>query len=300
MACFNGTANTVQELFYSIVTFITDNSNFAGQNAWTVVSPEVFDQNTREVILKGVGDGQDEIYIGMKIVTRGSGQEDIAFNGFAGFDPGLAWYEQPGAIPENAKLPCVPLAKDVFMTYWLVANTSRFAFVVEMSNHYESAYAGFIQPIAVERQYPYPLVIGGSAISGTAWNSRDNAHSFFLKPVLDGSGASSLCLRRPDGVWKFGGSTLKVWPMDTNPVDTFTVYQENDDDSVMKEHMQFSTLLYETNPVGMIGEFMGLYFIGNRADLAAKDNVIYQDKVYKVFNNVFRRDDDAYFVIEWS
>lgn len=300
MACFNGTANTVQELFYSIVTFLTDNSNFAGQNAWTIVSPEVFGQNSREVILKGMGDGQDEIYVGMKIEPQGSGQENIVLNGFAGFDPGLAWYEQPGAIPETVKLPCVPLAKDVFMTFWLAANTSRFVFVVEMSNHYESAYIGFIQPIAVERQYPYPLVIGGSAVSGTAWNSRDNTHSFFLKPVANGNGCSSLCLRRPDGVWKFGGSTLKVWPTDTSPVDTFTVYQENDDDSVMKEHMQFTVLLYETNPVGMIGEFMGLYFIGNRADLAAKDNVIHQDKVYKVFNNVFRRDDDAYFTMEWS
>jgi hypothetical protein len=50
----------------------------------------------------------------------------------------------------------------------------------------------------------------------------------------------------------------------------------------------------------MLGVLDGLYWIGGRADLSVKDNVIYQDKTYKIFNNIFRREDDQYHVIEWA
>jgi hypothetical protein len=48
-----------------------------------------------------------------------------------------------------------------------------------------------------------------------------------------------------------------------------------------------------------LAQFDGVYWIGNREDLAAKDSIIYNNKTYKVFNNVDRRDNDSYFAIEW-
>jgi hypothetical protein len=194
----------------------------------------------------------------------------------------------------------VPLAKDVFMTYWLTANTSRITFRVEMSNQYEGAYLGFFKPVAIERQYPYPLAIGGSAYDGTVWNNKGSEHSLFLNPQISQAGYSSLCIRRPDGVWRFGGSTLLTWPINTAPVDTLTIYKKSNQEATMEDHMLYPVMLYETDPVGMVGEFDGLFWIGGRADLSVKDNVIYKDKTYKIFNNVFRREDDQYHVIEWA
>lgn len=301
MACIEGTANTVKELFQEIVTFLIDPTNFEAGNQWTLLSPGALDANTTEVILRGVGDGEDEIYVGMKIKANGNNQEDICLNGFAGFDPYLEWYEQPGAIPETYKLPCVPLAKDVFMTYWLAANSSRFTFVVELSNQYEGAYAGLFQPIAIERQYPYPLAIGGSFIEGQPWTSRVDAHSLFTTPALFGA-HSSLCIRRPDGLWRYAGAksaALTVWPTNRGPVDTFTLYRADGKEDPLKDHMLFPILLYENDPVGVLGQLDELYFVGNRADLAAKDNILYKDKIYKVFSNVHRREDDAYFAMGW-
>lgn len=299
MAVLNATATTVKQMFHDIIAFLIDTNNFTSGNAWQLLSPGTLDSNTTEVILKGVGDGKDEIFVGLKLKAQGDSQENILLNGFAGYDSGLEWYEQPGAIPESYKLPCVPLAKDVFMTYWLVANSSRFTFRVEMSNQYEGAYVGFFKPVSIEKQYPYPLMIGGSAYDGIAWTAKGNSHSLFINPI-DSGGYSSLCLRRPDGSWRYGGANIAMWPSDTTPADTFTIYRKNTDEATLEDHMLFPYMIYEKDPVGMLGELDGVRFVGNRADLAVKDNIIYRDKIYKIFSNVYRRDDDSYHALEWS
>lgn len=297
MAVFMSTAYTVTQMLQDIVAFLTDSENFPGSNAWELISPTVPNFQSTEFILKGVGDGSDEIYVGMRLYRHSASQENIQLNGFAGYDPGLEWYEQPGAINLDS-LPCVPLAKDTLMTYWVTANTRRFMFQVEMSNQYEGAYLGFMNPIAIERQYPYPLIIGGSAYTGMNWENHGTAHSLFINPVFSG-GKSSLCYRRPDGDWRYGGDRSSVWPTDTAPCDTFTIYKKSEILNQMEDNMLFPTILYETEPVGMLGEFDGVYWVGNRCDLAAKDHVVYKDVTYKVFNNVYNRDDDAYHVMRW-
>lgn len=328
MACINATASTVTELLHNVVGFLVDANNFSSGNQWQLVSPSVISSDTREVILKGVGDGHDEIYIGLKVKQNESyaDQEDIILNGYAGYDPGLKWEEQPGAIPHD-KLPTIPLAKDILMTYWISANTSRIILIVEMSTQYEGAYLGFMKPAAIERQYPYPLIIGGSYIQDGHWSSFTPGHSLFINPGSDVYGGlgdyktsssdspnentSSLRIRRPDGSWRTGLNRNKdnkamkfeklcVWPLNVEPVKTLTVYKEKGQESIMEDNMLFPCMLYESFPVGLIGELDGVYWLGNCTDLAAKDSILYKDKILKVFSNVFRRDNDQYFAIEWS
>ena len=90
---------------------------------------------------------------------------------------------------------------------------------------------------------------------------------------------------------------LNVWPTNTEPVRTLTVL---DDVLTLENVIMYPFLLYESYPVGLIGQLDGVNWIGNREDLAAKDSIIYQDRVYKIFCNVHRRDNDQYFAIEWS
>ncbi|AJQ26924.1 hypothetical protein [Pelosinus fermentans] len=298
MATYNGTANSVLELLKGVVAFLTDPANFDAGKAWTLMSPVTLANidTLQEVILKGAGDGADEIYVGMKLVTTGT-QIDIVLNGFAGYDAGLAWREQPGAITQTS-LPTIPLVSNTFMTFWLSANSSRFILVIELSTQYESAYLGLMKPIAIENQYPYPLVIGGSAYEGVLWTDTSTNHSSFICP---GAGTyTSLAIRRPDGSWRLGKNQtlgdLCVWPTNIAPVRTLTVF---DDVLTLENVIMYPLYLYENNPIGMIGQFDGVYWIGNREDLATKDGVIYNGKTYKVFNNIQRRDNDSYFTIEW-
>jgi len=298
MPTLNKTATTVKEMLQDITTFLIDDANFTAGNAWKLLRPAAVTEDTTEVILCGVGDGKDEIYIGMKIKDADGEQENFLLNGFCGYDEHLEWFEQPGAIYRDT-LPCMTFARDVRMMYWVTANTSRVTIHVEMSNRYEAAYLGFFIPVAVERQYPYPMAIGGSAYDGVKWSDKDTGHSVYTTPRLF-NGYSSLCVRRPDGVWRYGGKELMVWPTDIKPVDTLTVYKKAQEEASMEDHMLFPMLLYESDPVGILGQFDGLYWIGNRADLAVKDTVLYKDKPYKIFNNVFRRDDDEYHAVEWA
>ncbi len=299
MATYNGTANSVLELLKGVVTFLTDPVNFDVGKAWVLMSPATMDDidTLQELILKGVGDGEDEIYVGMKLVTSGT-QVNIVLNGYAGYDPGLKWREQPGCIPLTGGLPIIPLVSNTFMTYWLSANSSRFILVVELSTQYESAYVGLMKPVAIENQYPYPLVIGGSAYEGVAWTDTSTNHSSFICP---GSGAyTSLAIRRPDGSWRLGKNQtlgdLCVWPTNISPIRTLTVF---DDVLTLENVIMYPLYMYENNPVGLIGQFDGVYWIGNREDLATKDSIVYEGNTYKVFNNVQRRDNDSYFAIEW-
>lgn len=323
MATHNATANSVVELLKGIAEFLTSEAEFGTGNAWQLMRPATIEDITDEVILKGVGDGQDAIFIGLKIKPgTANGQQDIVLNGFAGYDPGLTWEEQPGGI-NHAKLPTLALVAETYMTYWISANTSRVIIIVELSSQFECAYLGLMKPVAVERQYPYPMVIGGSYVEGGNWTRTGAGHSAFTDPGSDsyvGLGnygatvtenaqehTTSLRVRRPDGSWRSGLNRNKdntpmkfeklcVWPTNTEPIRTLTVY---DNSLTIENVIMYPFLLYESYPVGLIGQLDGVYWIGNREDLAAKDSIVYNDKVYKVFCNVFRRDNDQYFAIEW-
>ncbi len=325
MAVLEFTANNSLELVKKIVTFLTDPTNFGEDNQWTLLRPASVDEITNEVILKGVGDGQDKIYVGMKLeASTNAGQTDIVLNGYAGYDANLPWEEQPGAI-SHAALPTIPLVENSRLGCWISANTRRFIIVVQMSTQYECAYLGFLKTVAVERQYPYPLVIGGSYVQGKKWYSITPGHSVFVNPGSDtyaGLGAynaagvyttsedentSSLRIRRPDGTWRSGLNKtknntqgvfekLQVWPQNTKPTNVLTVL---DNSLTIENVIMFPCMLYEMYPNGIVGQFDGVFFIGNREDLASKDTIINNDKPYKVFNNIARRDNDEYFVMEW-
>ena len=322
MAILNKTAMNVKEMLQSITSFLIDSTNFTTGNAWTLVRPAAIDSDTTEIILKGLGDdGNDEIYVGMKIVDTGNNQQDILLNGYAGYDENLHWWEQPGCIPlktvtiakdgtqspDYTGLPCIPLAKDVKLTYWVTANSSRISIRVKMSYQYEAAYLGFFKPVSIEHQYPYPMAIGGSAYHSISWNDKSSNHSIFLNPYI-AKDYSSLILRLPDGSWKYVGNTDKqnlpsglcIYPTDIQPISTFTVLKKpNSDPNILEDNMLYPFLIYQTNPHNILGEFDGLYWVGNLVDLAAEDNTLYKDKTYKIFNNIYNRDNDAYHALEW-
>lgn len=324
MAVLQSTATSTLDLVKQLVTFLTDPGKMGSDSQWTLLRPATINAITDEIILKGVGDGSDEIYIGIKVQksTSNSGQNDVVLNGYAGYDEGLGWREQPGAIPHTL-LPCIPLSSDARTNFWVTANSSRFVVVVQLSTQYESAYVGFLKPVAVERQYPYPLAIGGSYIEGKSWTSSTPGHSCFVNPGSDNysgiggyttlatdntlENTTSLRLRRPDGTWRSalnksaGDSSLKfeklcVWPQNTEPTNVLTVL---DTSLTIENVIMFPILLYENFPPGVVGQFDGVYFIGNREDLSSKDTLIHDGKPYMVFNNVNRRDNDEYFAIEW-
>lgn len=301
MACIEFVANNVKNLVIQTVEFLIDPANFPPGMAWQLINPATIADVDDKLILKSVGDGEDEIYVGINIRKKGE-QTDIRLNGYAGYDAGLEWHEQPGCIYHKT-LPIIPLVENSRLMCWLSANPSRFIIAIQMSTQYEFAYVGFAKTVSVERQYPYPLVIGASACDGIAWSDTSNSHSICINP--GGSGDStSFRMRRPDGRWRAGKNKgedpikgeLCVWPQNTSPTNVLTVLDNN---LTIEKVIMFPILMYECDQPGIVGQFDGVFFIGNREDLSAKDTLIHEGKTYKVFNNVHRRENDEYFCIEW-
>jgi len=308
MAFLNYTANSGKEAVQKLLKFITDDANLGVGLGWQMLQPAAitdFDEN-HPCILKGVGDGEDEIYVGLRLDISDDGEQaDVVLNGYAGYDDGLEWDEQPGCIYHDS-LPILPLAEGTRLLCWVQANSSRFIFVIQESTQYEAAYIGFIQPVAIQRQYPYPLLIGASHHTGGKWTDYSDAHSIFTNPGGDGEN-TTLRLRRSDGCWIAGANKgvsktagkLLVWPQSTEPKKILTVL---DPHLTVENVCMLPMMLYEcgdgdTDPTGIVGQMDGIYFIGNREDISSKDTLIYEERPYMVFNNVNRRDNDEYFAV---
>lgn len=312
MPCIDFAVTTVRDVVIRTLEFLTDDTIWGANEAWKLVDIPTVSDFVDRCIIKGCGDGEDEIFIGIMVRQGGIngdivGQTDIRFNGYAAYDDGLTWYEQPGCIYHRT-LPIIPLPEGNRLQCWLTANTSRFILVIQESTQYESCYCGFMKPVAIERQYPYPLIIGGSGYDGVKWDGYGNTHSMWTNP--GGSGIdTTLRLRRSDGTWEAGANkgasptsgVLCVWPQNTQPTKVLTVL---DNSLTVENVIMFPMMLYEcgnggTDPSGIVGMYDGVYFIGNREDISAKDTLVYKGKTYMVFSNVDRRDNDEYFAIEW-
>ena len=131
---------------------------------------------TSYCIWEGIGDGNDKIYIQARIPDGDN--RTIYLDGLAGYDPLLYYFEQPGSIQQTlfsdgedeVDQPIFTVTGDERFYYWIYANTYRIVGVARMSIVYESFHMGFLNPVASERQYPYPMyVCGNGSAKGGLW-----------------------------------------------------------------------------------------------------------------------------------
>jgi hypothetical protein len=182
-----------------------------------------------EYIWQAPGNGNEaQIFTGiLRFSDAGADYDNWRLGGFSGFDSGLAFTAQPGALTR----PVVPLLRVGSMPYWFVANGRRVAMVVKASTVYEAMYLGFFNAYANPTQFPYPLIVGGS-MSWTSepasnsqnwrWSYSGNEHRAFPYPHPTSNSNHDqfqLRLRKPDGVWQGvagtrsgGGLNGYVWP----------------------------------------------------------------------------------------
>lgn len=129
---------------------------FAIANGWVQL------ENTSDkVVLKGTGAGSDEIIVAIQKYFFGWN-----LNGYTGYQSGLSFVNQPGAIPNpsngaNPNHPSMPLWNSS-IPYWFVVNGRRIIVVAKVSTTFQMAYLGWFLPYATPNQYPYPMFVGGS------------------------------------------------------------------------------------------------------------------------------------------
>ena len=139
--------NNVQDLFTAIETLLTN-------NGWTetIVSNNTAGK-TDSAYFCGIGGGSDKIYIYISVHEL---ENKILLDSAVGVDPHLGTFEQPGSIQQwlhstartIVNTPAYTISTNERFFYWIFCDTYRLIVVTRMSTVYESAYLGFLNPIA--------------------------------------------------------------------------------------------------------------------------------------------------------
>ena len=303
MAYKVGYASTTYELLKEINTLMTN-------NGWAVLDSATTTFNGQTVpcyyVWQGSGDGNDKIYLQMKIYD--DDHKKIALDSLAGFDNNLYYFEQPGSIQQWLKAtdedkvdqPAFVLPVNELFYFWIFVDSYRLIVVTRMSIEYHSMYMGFIEPIASERQYSYPMyVCGNTHVNGADWPNNQNGSFVFPE---NGAG----WLRRADGTWrKFvaskpdpsASSDGTIFPYNSHNKKLIPNYKEVD--AVNQDNFLLIPIMIQTNnPVDINGLLRGCYWISGTRDIDAERLLVYNGEQYIVFDTKEDRGANTYFAIK--
>ena len=265
------------------------------------------------VILRGVGDGNDNLYVHIGI--NPANFKEFIVDSSAGLDSELEIWEQPGSIHQwnkvdddvatglpvykDAKIPSFSITDNEQFNYFIFSNTYRIIVVCKLSIDYQSMYLGFLNPISSERQYPYPMYIAGNNVVGAVgWPS--NVTPSFVFPTK-GSG----WLRRADGVWRMfeapysanisPNSLGALFPYDCNNTSLVPNYTEEVTTDV--DFLLMPIILHTNSPIDLNGLLINAYWISGTRDVAAEQLVVIDGKQYMIFDAGQTRGNNSYFCV---
>lgn len=286
-ATATGTAAGHDALLTALKTFLTTDATLvaAGEN-WSVDKEETISSytmtgvtgqptytgNFHDLYLRGPGaSGTDNIHVNLRAYQDNTGSlYNWMVSGATGFNTLADWEAQPNTSLVSGNFSYFPLT-NASISYLFIANGRRFIIRVTIDGDTYVIYCGFILQYALPSEYPYPLVVTGTASSPSINILNSALRNFYAA----GSSIRS-ALREPDGVWNsFSdsiGTSISVYPF--NIMDVASKGQ-------LRGHINgdfpgLAAIAMTTNNGGnAYGEFDGLFFVPkiNSTNLAAADTV---------------------------
>lgn len=249
--------------------------DFAEDNGWVT---ERFDDTVtdHELILKGPGlSNTEEIFIGFQTYQNvAADYYNIRVGGFTGYLSSSTWLNQPGIISASI------CAHNTNIDYWITLNGQRITGALRVGTPvYEPFYLGKMLPYGRPSQYPYPMLISGTLVSGSTLRFSDTStsHSMGFK-----GNSNRMRLRTPADAqnpygYPWGNSQLAG---ETTALrDTATIYP------MLPVQLHNNNTTY---PNGQIWGYLdGVYYISGFNN--AVENTLEIDGVeYVVIQDVFR------------
>lgn len=178
----------------------------------------------KEYCLSNSGKSAGEyIYVGMREYRYASETRyGLELNGYLG-DP--SWFGAnlyPSILDLDSydvtrdfwsELPVLQLL-DSTMTYWIYSNQDRIVAVVKVASDYYGMYIGFGQRLASVGEYPYPMMVCGSAVGNLAYTS---GGSGITRPIA-ADPARMFCISPGNTYIK--GTDIRQIPMQYSPDET--------------------------------------------------------------------------------
>lgn len=303
MSYYVGEASTAYDLLDAI-------HNAAVGEGWVTISSLQHTYNGASrlyfVEYEAHGDGNDIIYMQFRIPNDSTGSI-ILLDSSAGYDSKLFYWEQPGSIQQwlssegetEVAQPAFTVTSNEKFNYWIFISSYRLIVVARMSTVYESMYVGFLNPVASERQYPYPMYVAGNTVgNGGRWNG--NMTGSFVFP-RDNTGM----LRRADGTWRSFNSPSQYpdWK-ESGVVFPYTACNKSlvpnycDDDTGVLDNLLLIPVILQTNdPVDVCGILRGVYWNSGTRDVASEQIVSYNGDNYMIFDTKSLRGTNSYFCV---
>jgi hypothetical protein len=122
---------------------------------WSVLESDLV-SSQKYVILKGVGGGSDEIFVGFRTWSNGSTYFNLESSSFSGYVNGNSYDDQPG------KFHYFTCFSNVAFDYWMIFTGRHIKVVGEIGTINEHLYTGWFLPNATQSQYAYPACVGGN------------------------------------------------------------------------------------------------------------------------------------------
>ena len=198
-------------------------------------------------------------------------------------------------------LPTYTLVENEKFSFWAFVNEYRAVVVTKLSTYYESMYMGFINPIAVERQYPYPMYVCGNGNTSQEWP--DNKSGSFVFPT-NGSG----WLRRVSGDWRKFECTESA----LNPYGEGTVFPENvgnkklvsnytkNDTSSLDNFILIPVILHTFKPIDICGIMQDVCWVSGTRDVSSEQLLTFNSDSYIIFDTKTSRSENSYFAIKMA
>lgn len=157
----------------------------------TVTYQTVAAGTDKEIILKGIGSGTDEIFVGVRTFQPGAGAFNWELAGMTGFDVDALFKNQPGISPGRfdgatdieQSGAYIPL-NNASMDFWFFVDGRRLKAMFKVSTTYVPLYLGFGNPFGTTLEYPYPLLVMGASTDHTRiFNESQIGFSGMLDPI---------------------------------------------------------------------------------------------------------------------
>lgn len=289
-------ATDYEDLLDKLVTFAT-------ASGWTELENYPGDD---KVVLQGEGDGTQEIVVAFqKYEDVPNDAQGWFINGYSGWTDGLGFTEQPGAIPNWSSssvpaYPAIPLWNSE-IPYWFIVNSRRIIVVAKISTTYQMCYAGFFLPFASPGQFPYPMMVGGSAAkSSTTTKPRFSVATSKASMFWTGREASpsTINIRSTDGSWysiangyqtgtflgDISGTGMYPYYFQGVPIVGSVMRQAMDGDAVLTPIMPCRS---GTGLKGYLGEIDGMFHVSGNTH-ASEDIITIDGDDHLVVQDVFR------------
>ena len=299
-----GEATSVYDILEAIDDFVVTQAGWVKLDSKNQTYRD--EERTGNVIWRASGDGNDKIYINIRIPADGSGNI-MMLDAYAGYDDKLFYWEQPGSLQQWLKSegevevnqPAFTITEEEKFFYWIFATSYRLIVVARMSIVYESMHIGFLNPVSSERQYPYPMYIAGNTIAtGEIWNNNRTGSLVF--PTRDTG-----WLRRADGTWRSFESPAQF--PDWNKIGTVFPYTAcnkllvpnyiSSSVGIQDNLLMIPVMLMTNDPVDVNGLIRGVFWVSGTRDVAAEQILTYDGSSYMIFDNKMDRGSNTYFCV---